>query len=228
MSEFNISSKRGSLLIRILLAVLLVFVALIVARHFLSLKVLKSSEEYIESLKKVFEKLQEPSLTGPVFKVTDPRLGNVGAEHLIVVYSDFQCPYCADSFGALMQLFNQYPSKLSLIWKDLANPLHPQASPAAIAARCAQVQNKFWDYGAYLYANQESLGKELYVSIADTLNLDSAEFNQCLAGQETLPLVEDGFQEASALKIDGTPFLFIDGARYAGLISFIELEKMVK
>jgi len=104
MSEFNLSSKKENLAIKILLIVLLVFVALIMARYFLGIKVLKDSERYIESLAKFLSQASQPTLQEPVFKVTDPRLGDLEAEHLIVVYSDFQCPYCADSFEALMQL----------------------------------------------------------------------------------------------------------------------------
>ena len=222
------SSKKENLAIKILLIVLLVFVALIMARYFLGIKVLKDSERYIESLAKFLSQASQPTLQEPVFKVTDPRLGDLEAEHLIVVYSDFQCPYCADSFEALMQLVNKYKNQVGLVWKDLANPLHPQARPAAVAARCAQVQAKFWDYGAYLYANQENLGHDLYLTIAESLNLDLAEFNQCLDNQETLPLVEDGYNEGLALKIEATPYLFIDSQRVSGAVSFEELEKVVK
>jgi protein-disulfide isomerase len=145
-----------------------------------------------------------------------------------VVFSDFQCPYCADAMGALNGLMAKYPDKVLLIWKDFVNQAHPQATNAAIAARCAQLQNKFWEYHAYLYANQEKLDGELYSQVAITIGLDENKFNQCYHNQETLPLVEDEFQEGQALGLDGTPYLYVNGTPVSGAVTLEQLEKMIK
>ncbi len=228
MSEYNLSSKQENLIFKLLLAILLAFVVLIIVRYFVGINILKDSEEYLESLKRVFFQAQQPALSEPVFKITDPRLGSSEAEHLIVMFADFQCPYCADSFEVLMNLVAKYPNNFVIVWKDLANPLHPQATSAAVAARCAQNQGNFWDYSAYLFANQESLGDKLYLGVAENLDLNLNEFNQCYSAQQTLTLVNDGYNEGQSLLIDGTPYFFINGQRKSGLISLAELEKVLE
>lgn len=228
MSDFRLTQKQENLFIKILLAIFFVFVFLIILRYFLGVKVLRDSEKQIEALKKILTEQQQPTLEAPIVRTTDPRLGSAKAENIIVVFSDFQCPYCADMMGALNQLITKYPSKILLIWKDFAIPQHPQAKNAAIAARCAQVQDKFWEYHSYLYANQDKLKSDLYKQIASQIGLDENKFNQCYNNQETLPLVEDEFQEGLALKIDATPYLFVNGERVSGAVDFQDLEKMIK
>jgi len=203
-------------MIKILLLILLVFTGLLIYRYFSGLSVMKKGEVYLQSLRNVLSQGAQV-LSQPTINLTDPKLG-VSDKNLVVLFGDFQCPYCAEVFNNLTSLAAKNPESFLLIWKDLVNPLHPQAKSAALAARCAQNQNKFWDYGAYLFANQQSLGADLYKELAKNLNLLTGEFNQCLDDQLTLPLVDSGYAEGQALKIDATPYLFINGQRISGSI----------
>lgn len=228
MPDYKLPSKKENLCIKILLVVLFAFVFLIILRYALGLKTLKDSEARLESLKRIFIESQEPTLKEPIINSSDPRLGNLQAENTIVIFSDFQCPYSAQIIQTLTGLLEKYPNKILIIWKDFPNPLHPQATSAALAARCAQSQGKFWEYHDYLYANQEKLGAELYQQIAAQLGLDASKFNQCLNNQETLPLVEVCYQEGIALNLDATPYLFINGQRLSGAVGLEDLEKMIQ
>ena len=220
--------KKIDLYIKILLFVFLLFAALIIARYVLSRQSLKESQEKIAALQKLFTQAEQPTLDKPILKTTDPRIGTASAKNTVIVFSDFQCPHCADLAQTLSQFLAKYRDKILLIWKDFPNPVFPQAKSAAVAARCAQLEDKFWEYHDFLYANQESLGKTVYQEIAKQLGLNIDAFNQCLENQETLPLVEDDFQEGQALKIDGTPYLFINGQRVSGAVTLEELEKIIK
>ncbi|MCX6786024.1 MAG: thioredoxin domain-containing protein [Candidatus Komeilibacteria bacterium] len=228
MSEFKLSAKQENLFIRILLIIFFVFIFLIILRYFLGVKALKESQQNLEAFKKILNQSAQPTLTAPIARTTDPRLGSAASANMIVVFSDFQCPYCADLMGTLTQLIAKYPDKILLIWKDFVNQDHPEAENAAIAARCAQLQGKFWEYHGYLYANQADLGKDLYPQIAGKIGLDENKFNQCYNNQETLPLVNDEFQEGQALGLDGTPYLFVNGKGISGAVNLETLEKLIK
>ncbi|MDP2586855.1 MAG: thioredoxin domain-containing protein [Candidatus Komeilibacteria bacterium] len=226
MSDLN--PKQVNRLVYLALGLLLVFTILIVTRYYYGAKVLKDDQEYLESLNNVSQQVTQPLLTAPVLRATDPALGQTTAKNQLVIYSDFQCPHCADAEQVLGQLLQNHPADVLLIWKDYPNPDYQQSQRAAIAARCAQVQNKFWEFHDYLYANQDQLGSNLYTQVASALKLDLAKFSQCYDNQQTLPLIMEDFQEGQGLRLDGTPYLFVNNQRFNQEITLEQLEKALK
>ena len=53
---------------------------------------------------------------------------------------------------------DDYKGKVRVVWRDLPLPFHPNALPAAIAARAAGEQGKFWEMHDKLFANQAHAG----------------------------------------------------------------------
>jgi len=224
MPDFKLKPRQQKIFINVLLFTFLFFVALIVVNYYFGSKLLKDSHKYLAELSQFFSSENRASLSEPSFKTTDPRLGDAEAKHIVFFFADFQCPYCVEEFVNLVSFMQTEPKKALVIWKDVANPLHYQAEPAARAARCAQVQDKFWEYASGLFANQQNLGPELYASLAGQLALDTTQFDLCYSANQTAKLVEEGLTEARALGIDSTPYLFIDGNRVSGVITPEELK----
>jgi protein-disulfide isomerase len=224
MPDFELKPKQQKILMSVLLFIFLFFVALIVVNYYFGNKLLKDSNKYLMALSQVFGSQNQITYSEPLNKTSDPRLGDPEAKHLIFFFADFQCPYCVEEFANLVSFMQAEPKKALIIWKDVANPLHYQAEPAARAARCAQVQGKFWEYASGLFANQASLGRDFYYSLAQQLALDTAQFNSCYSTSQTASLVQDGLAEARALGINSTPYLFIDGNPVNGVITSEELK----
>jgi protein-disulfide isomerase len=176
------------------------------------------------------EKLNLKSkISSPQIDFTDPVLGKNEALHTIVVYSDFQCPYSKRAAGFLTKLVNDYPEKVKIVWKDFPNTsLHPLATLAAVAAHCAQEQNKFWQYHDYLFENQKQVSIQFLINMAEEIKLNKNEFLKCLQTERTKPKVESNLNEALSLNLDGTPTIFIDGTKYNGRITYEDLETMIK
>jgi protein-disulfide isomerase len=146
----------------------------------------------------------------PSPNLTDPVKGPSSAQIKLVAFSDFQCPYCRDWADIVKQLSDKYGSLIQIIWKDFPNAsAHPEARNAAIAARCAQQQFKFWEYHDALYAHQESLGSALYVDIAKELGLNEASFTECVEKELTAGLVDGNSLEAVQFGVSATPTIFI-------------------
>jgi protein-disulfide isomerase len=83
-------------------------------------------------------------------------LGNTEAKVAIVLYTDFQCPFCGKFFKEVEEtLLNNYAEqgKIKFVHRDFAF-LGLESLKAAEAARCAGDQNKFWEYHDYLYTHQ--------------------------------------------------------------------------
>ncbi len=65
----------------------------------------------------------------------DPVWGNRTAPVTLVLFSDFQCPFCSKVETTITQLKEKYgPDKLRVVWKSNPLPFHPNARPASLAA----------------------------------------------------------------------------------------------
>lgn len=170
-----------------------------------------------------------PELTEPTITIADPILGENDAAVTIVNFGDYECDSCQTVEGTLTELREEYGDDLRIVWKDMPNTTsHDEALNAAIAARCAGEQKKFFDYHALLFANQHALGEELYLSIATELGLKERAFTSCYENQTTLPLIQKSFNEGIALEVTATPTLFVNGERYTGATSKLELRGAIE
>ncbi|NBS68250.1 DsbA family protein [bacterium] len=169
------------------------------------------------------------AVSTPSVTIVDPQIG--GGEETsvtVVTYSDYACSGCASVEEILMEILQKNPDKLRIVWKDMPNETrHSEAFPAAVAARCAGKQGKFWEFNALLFANQSRLGKDLYQSIASEVGLDTPTFSSCFENEDTRPLVERTLAEGFALEVTATPTLFINGERFTGSLSKAEIEKVL-
>lgn len=169
------------------------------------------------------------TITTPSVSIADPQLGAQDAAVVIVEYADFTCESCKTASTALAQLVNAYPDDVRLVWKDFPNESKSdEATPSAIAARCADAQNAFWPFHDELFLRQSQLAPATYTAIAEALDLNTTAFASCIATNEPLPRVRKAYEEGLALNITATPTLFINSERYTGSIRFDELESMVK
>lgn len=166
----------------------------------------------------------EKTVTVPEITSADPQLGPANAKVTLVEYSDYQCPGCVDFEKTLQTLRTNYGTSLRIVWKDMPNSsLHKEAVPAAVAARCAGKQNKFWEFHDMLFANQSQLNEQFYLTTASNLGLKTSAFSQCLTNQDTLALVERGYDEGMALHVPATPTIFLNGERYTGTLTTSDL-----
>lgn len=197
------------------LAFLLVLLALLIIGLFFSSIRSNTPPSFLSELKK--EQTPPLPLAKPTITLADPSLGPIKAAVTIVEYSDFRCPHCAATEMELKKILQTYPDKIRLVWKDF--PFLPPLNITwltHVAARCAEKQNKFWEYHDLIFANQENLSREKLIFFARELKLDETQFVQCLDSGQTKPLVSRGFEEGQAVGVDGAPFFFVNGEKWTG------------
>jgi len=146
--------------------------------------------------------------------------GDPSAPVLIVEYSDFQCPFCAEFWRSTLPSIERdfiSTGKARLAYKHFPiENIHPLAETAAEAAECAGEQGKFWEYHDLLFANQRSLSDEPFASFAANLSLDLSEFNACLEGRRKAEVVAAHQAEALSNGVRGTPTFLINGRQIVG------------
>lgn len=167
----------------------------------------------------------EPSIT-----FIDPTLGPDTAKVTIVLYGDYGCDACATLDKALITLIaDDYPNDVRLVWKDMPNTSqHEEALNAALAARCADDQGKFWEYHALLIAYHNSLSAELYPVLAEQIGLKTNAFASCYRAQTPSPMIQQSYEEGLALGVSATPTIFINGTRYTGAMDSGTLKAMIR
>ncbi|HEU4340435.1 MAG TPA: DsbA family protein [Candidatus Binatia bacterium] len=147
----------------------------------------------------------------------DPFKGPETAPVTIVKFEDFQCPFCKQGQPIFAELLSRYNGKIRVVHKDLPlDSIHPQARPAAEAARCAQEQQKFWDYHDKLYASAPHLAAADLKTYAKEVGLDLGLFERCLNAGKYKELVQNNLMQGAKLGITGTPTFFINGREVSG------------
>lgn len=140
-----------------------------------------------------------------------PALGPADAPVEIVVFSDFQCPYCASLAPVLHQVVEKYPDKVRVAFKNFPLEMHRMAAPASLAALAAHRQGKFWPYHDRLFENHKQLSEEKLVEIATAIGLDLDKFNADRKSPELQARVMQDLQDGRNADVRGTPAVFVNG-----------------
>jgi protein-disulfide isomerase len=157
-------------------------------------------------------------------------IGPRTAPATVVVFSDFQCPFCAAAESRLTRLSEQLPGKIRIVrrhWPLVR--IHRFAKDAAIAAECAADQSRFESYSASLYQNQAEIGNLRWVDLAALADVpDTAAFADCMTKRTHLSKVERDERVALSLDTRGTPTILLNGTLYVTPPSLDRLEADIR
>ena len=160
--------------------------------------------------------MNEARLKVPVTE-RDHYRGPLRSPVTMVEYGDFQCPYCAQAFPEVEQLFNEFHQQMCFAYRHfpLSN-LHPYAELAALASEAADQQGQFWPMHHTLYRIQPILSEQTIFAAADDLGLNMDEFQRDLTREDLLERIRDDMNGGIRSGVNGTPTLFFNGVRYDG------------
>ena len=154
----------------------------------------------------------------------DPRAkGDVNAPVVMVVYSDFACPFCTKFAQEVEPQLDDLIKNgtLRIEWRDLAQVT--QTSPlAAQAGIAAGKQGKFWEFHDAVYGAADPQGHPTYTedSLVDFAKKagvpDLERFRADMTDATTAKAVADATQHAYSLAITGTPFFIVNDAYIGG------------
>ena len=180
-----------------------------------------------------------PTVSPAASKVSGRTMGDPNAPVTLVVYSDFQCPYCKDfADGSEKRIIDELvkTGRINFTYKYfpvIDNNVIGESHWAAAAAECASDQNKFWEYHAKLFSewrgeNKKAFTKEMLKIYAKEINLDSAKFDACVDSDKYASLVAEHEKEATQLGLPGTPFFLLNGRRiYPQSLEYAEFYRLL-
>ena len=142
---------------------------------------------------------------------TSPIMGPADAPVTLVVFSDFQCPYCSKEFPVVEQLMKKYPNDLNVVYKHFPLRSHKFAVPAAIAALAAEKQGKYLELSREMYKNFRSLNETTLEEYAKRVGLDMEKFEQDRKDKAFEKQIQADRMLARQVGVRGVPSLYING-----------------
>lgn len=137
----------------------------------------------------------------------------------LVIFSDYQCPYCRQIHEEAEAWQKQFGAPLEVEVAHFPLPMHPQALFLSESAECARNQGKFEEFNDQLFDNQTKLNapdtaKALVTSLVSSLHMDPAAFGECMVQHKSVPSITDDQLLGQYLGVAGTPTLFVNGEAF--------------
>lgn len=130
----------------------------------------------------------------------------------VTMFSDFQCPFCAQAITIVDEALKGYPKDVSFVMKQFPlRQIHPNAEPAAEAALAAGKQGKFWEMHDELYKNGRNLTPETIKGIAEKIGLDMKKFEADRQSDDVKKQIDAELALGQKVDVRGTPSIFING-----------------
>jgi protein-disulfide isomerase len=198
----------------------------------------------------------EQIINGPVWDMKDnpfrdtlehlptdgPSFGPASAKVTIIVFSDFECPYCRELAKTIRDnVPAKYPTDVRVVFKDFPlDAIHHWARPAAEASHCIASQKPaaFWAFHDYMFEHQEEIGNQLKtdpravrakaLEIAKRQNLDAARLSACMDSHATAEEVDKNQKAGQRLQVRQTPTLFVNGRLVSGALQWPALDSVIK
>jgi len=148
----------------------------------------------------------------------------------IVLFSDFQCPFCAQFAAPFRELEAKGVDgvKTRVVFKNFPLSIHPNSQLAHQAALSAGNQGKFWEMHDLLFANQQRVQRSDLMGYAAKLGLDVARFEKDMDGEGVKAIIRADLAEGEKRQVSGTPTFFINGKPYSGTRTVAQLKQLVE
>jgi protein-disulfide isomerase len=162
--------------------------------------------------------------------IADPMMtkGPAAAPVTVFEWSDYECPFCQRAQDVLQRLQGEFPDTVRFVFKDFPLRSHPNALPAALAARCAGAQGRYWEYHDLLFVGQPDLARDHLVGYARRVGLDASAFIECLDSGRYRDAVLAEQREGREAGVRATPTFFINQRKFEGALPLEEFRDAIK
>ena len=180
----------------------------------------------------------------------EPVLGEKDAPVTLVMYEDFQCPYCQKfESNGFQKIESEYveSGEVKVIWKDFPLPElgHNWAEESSAAMECVYRQNEdaFWEVKDKVFGNQRTLTENgvqsKIVSWAEQEGVSGDAVRTCLENGSPMEEVNTDKREGSNLEatlngqrfVGGTPSFVVygdsQGTALSGALPFQIFERVI-
>jgi protein-disulfide isomerase len=175
----------------------------------------------------------EPEPVDPIRFVpvgTSPTEGPADALVTIVVFADYQCPFCSRVEPTLDRIRENYGDDVRIVYKNNPLPFHQDAMPAAelaFEARAQRGDDGFFEAHELLYENQHNLSRPDLERLARQLRLDGSRTRRALDNHTHRDAIQSDMDLAARVGATGTPNFFINGMQVRGAQPYEEFARVI-
>ncbi len=171
--------------------------------------------------------------TIPAISASDQSRGPKDAKVVLVEYSDFQCPACANFYPHIEELDKELGGKILFVYRHFPLPQHKNAEITAYAAEAAGRQGKFWEMYRAIFEYQtewsedkDARGKIIGYAAALELNID--QLNKDIDLGETKDKVSADARGGTYAGVNSTPTFFLNGNKLTGFNSYDDFKNLIR
>jgi protein-disulfide isomerase len=179
------------------------------------------------------EEEEEQEDTKTVWKVPvgkSPVQGSDKALVTVMLFSDFECPYCKKGEDVLKKVKETYGEKVRVVWKNEPLPFHKRAEPAAEVALEARAQKGdagFWAAHAKLFESAPKLEDADLEKAASEIGLNVEKVKAAMKDHKHKKDIDVDQDLAEDFQASGTPHFFVNGRRLVGAQPFDKFQKII-
>jgi protein-disulfide isomerase len=179
-----------------------------------------------------------------------PVRGTQDAKVKVIVYDDFECPYCAKGYQTLFRdILPEYKDRILVTYKDFPlYEIHPWAIHAAVDANClgAQSTDAYWAFSDYVHENQGQINNpgpttgekrplpDQFAALDHSAqdygqksNLDAARLSACIKAQDETAVRDSLKYGEETLGVEATPTLFVNGTKLDGAVPAEDMRRVL-
>jgi len=143
-----------------------------------------------------------------------PQLGSADAPATLVVFTDFECPYCGMLAQNLTQLHKKFGAKLRVVYKSYALGYHKDGQLAArlgAAIFAKKGSAEFFRFHDTVFGNQDKLSRDWLVTLATKHGLKAEEAATVVDSRDRVEALDQDRMLGDLLRVNGTPTAFLNG-----------------
>lgn len=158
------------------------------------------------------------------------RVGPPSAPVTLVVFLDYECPYCRQLEPIVDSLRAKYVDRLAVVYRHFPlESLHPNAYKAALIAECAAEQGRFRAVHDLLFDVSPELESVRLSELAELGGVEEIDrFEECVETERLTTRIEQDVAAAEQIGVTGTPAVIINGHLLRGLVPYTVLDRLVQ
>lgn len=168
--------------------------------------------------------LPKPDPAFPAISDADWQKGPKNALVTLLVYSDFQCPFCAQVSPVLDDLLKKFPQDLRIVYRHFPLNIHDKSIASAQLAEAAGLQGKFWEMHTLLMSKQAEWAPKnpqefttwIKGQATSIPGLDVSKLMLDMLSQPIADKVKAALNSAEEIGVDQTPFFVLNGRAFGG------------
>jgi protein-disulfide isomerase len=165
----------------------------------------------------------------PALRPIDPvRYGDINSQMSVIEFGDYECEACRANAVAINSVLPEFDGKVRFVWRDMpVTESHPHAMDAAIFARCAGYQGRYWEAHDLLLTT-ESYSSYALDALAKKLDVNLTALGTCRNDPAVKQLIEEDTSAGRADGVNSVPLLFIGTHAHSGALTESQLREAIR